>query len=72
VANNTHLFLRVHDVARLLRVSDSRVYQLCARREIPNTRLGGRVVIPRAAFKAWLKEKTVGALALNTGQGGAK
>ena len=50
--------LRVSDVARLLGLSRSRVYELIATRELPATKIGGALRVPRAAWEAWLCEKS--------------
>jgi len=44
----------VRDVARMLGVSPSRVYERVARGLIPASRLGGRVIFKRAVFDRWL------------------
>jgi excisionase family DNA binding protein len=48
---------RPAQVARLLGVSTSRVYQLVAARELPATRVGGSIRIPRRAWEGWLEER---------------
>ena len=49
-------FLDVSDVARILGLTDGRVYQLIAEGVIPSTRLSpGRIKIPRAVFQDWLR-----------------
>ena len=37
-------------------------YELTAAGEVPSTRLGGRIVIPREAFETWLSSKSDEAL----------
>lgn len=56
-------FLTVRDVAELLERSEPRIYQMIAAGEIPATRLGRRILIPRAAMDTWLEEKAREALA---------
>jgi excisionase family DNA binding protein len=56
-------FLSVRDVAKFLDRSEPRIYQMVNAGEIPATRVGRRIVIPRAALDAWLEEKTRRALA---------
>ena len=46
--------LTVQEASRLLRVSPNTGYDYIARGLIPHLRLGGRIVIPRARFEAWL------------------
>lgn len=55
--------LRAADVARLLGVSRSRVYQLGRAGALPVVRQGRSVLIPRPAFEAWLGERSARALA---------
>lgn len=55
-------FLTPADVARLLGVTTRRVYQLLGAGELPGIRLGGRHRIPRAAWDAWLEQKSDEAL----------
>jgi len=50
-------------VARLLDLSQPRIYQLIGEGRIPATRLGRRIVIPRRSFDAWLAEHERRALA---------
>jgi len=46
--------MTVRDCAEILGCTPQRVYQQIARNEIPHTRLGRAIKIPRAAFAAWL------------------
>lgn len=46
--------LRASDMARLLGVTRSRVYQLVRAGEIPAVRIGGALRIPRGAWEKWL------------------
>ena len=57
MTNNGRPFLRVGEVAELLGLSRCRIYQLVASRELPSTRVGGRLVVPRAAFDRWVARK---------------
>jgi excisionase family DNA binding protein len=50
--------LRVRDVAARLHLTVGRVYQLIAAGEIPATRVGGAIRVPRVAWQRWLAEKT--------------
>jgi excisionase family DNA binding protein len=56
-------WLRAGDLAALLGVSRSRVYQLIAEGELPAVRQGRSVRVPRAAWEAWLEEQRVMAMA---------
>ena len=61
---NPKEMLKPRDVAPLLGVSTSRIYQLVAAGELPATRVGGAIRIPRAAWEAWLRGRTEEALSL--------
>ena len=56
-------FLSVTDIAELLHVSRSRAYQLLSSGEVPNTRVGGRIRVPVAAWNEWVGKKAKAALA---------
>lgn len=48
------------EVARLLRISRSRVYQLINEGALPSVRLGGRSVrVPLDALRRWAEEQVV-------------
>jgi excisionase family DNA binding protein len=49
--------LRAGDVARILKVSRSRIYQLLSNGDLPSVRVGGAIRIPRLAWEAWLEEQ---------------
>jgi len=56
--------MTVAEVAELLGWSRARGYRSVAEGLIPHTRLSsGRIVVPRAAFEAWLEAQTIAALA---------
>jgi len=57
IAGNASPFMRISDVAGILGLSLSRTYAMLARGELPATRVGGRWVVPRAAWEAWLAAK---------------
>jgi excisionase family DNA binding protein len=59
---NTEM-LRPKELAALLGVSRSRIYQLIAAGEIPLVRIGGAIRIPRPAWDEWLVRKKRTALA---------
>ena len=46
--------MTVPEAARLLRVSRNQAYEYCAQGLIPHLRLGGRIIIPKSRFEAWL------------------
>ena len=62
--NDSQQFLRPLDIAPLLGVSTSRVYQLIAAGEIPATKVGGSIRIPRDAWQEWLRDRAAEALAV--------
>lgn len=49
--------LRPTDVAQLLGISRSRVYQLIAAHRLPVVREGWSIRIPRAAWERWLEDQ---------------
>jgi excisionase family DNA binding protein len=51
---------QVMDVARLLGISKNHAYLMLNSGTIPAIRLGRRLVIPRAAFDAWLASAGAG------------
>jgi len=55
--------LSAADLAPLLGVSRSRVYQLIASGTVPAVREGRAVRIPVGAWEAWLQDRTQAALA---------
>ena len=55
--------LRASDVAASLRLTTGRVYQLLREGHLPSVRLGGRILIPRAAWDRFLAEQSEIALA---------
>lgn len=61
--------LRPSDVAESLGVTAGRVYQLIAAGEIPATRVGRAIRIPRQAWEAWLRKTSEEALASLKGDG---
>jgi len=48
--NNMPDFLTVKEVSKILRISLHKVYDACRNEEIPHTRIGGSIRIP----KAWI------------------
>ncbi len=56
-------FLRPADIAPLIGVCRSRVYQLIADGTVPSIRVGAVILIPVDAWTAWLKARSDEALA---------
>ena len=52
------LFLNAKMVAQLLGVSPSSAYELMHEKEFPALRIGNRLVVPKAEFQSWVKERT--------------
>lgn len=55
--------LRPSEIATLLGVTPSNVYKMIEQKRLPFVRTGRMIRIPRAAYEAWLAEKTMVALA---------
>lgn len=60
--SETRVFLRPREIAVLLGVTRERVYSLLRDREIPSTRVGGSIRVPRGAWERWLSAKSEEAL----------
>jgi excisionase family DNA binding protein len=56
-------FLTIPEVARLLGRTSARAYQMARAGQLPATEVGGRLVIPVAAWEAWMRGRTEAALA---------
>lgn len=56
-------FLTVPEVALLLGRTPSRCYQLARAGALPVVRIGGRLVVPRAALEEWVRANGERALA---------
>jgi excisionase family DNA binding protein len=55
------ILLTVDEVAKIMRVGRSNVYEMARRKEIPVYRVSeGRIRIPRDEFFAWLEKRRVG------------
>lgn len=54
--------MRVAEVAPLLGVTSSRLYQLLAQCALPSVRVGRSIRIPRGAWNKWLEDQTQRAL----------
>ena len=51
------LTLKAHEVAAVLRISKSKVYELAQSESFPAIRIGKRVVIPRDKLIEWLNNQ---------------
>jgi len=51
-------FLRIGEVAELLRISRTKVYELMASGQIPTLHLGRSCRVPLAALRDWIDEQT--------------
>ena len=51
------LFLNARMVAQLLVVSPSSAYELMHEKGFPALRIGSRLVVPKADFQNWVKER---------------
>jgi excisionase family DNA binding protein len=70
--NGEQQFLRPADIGPLLGVTTGRVYQLIAAGEIPATKVGGSIRIPRDAWEEWLHDRAAEALAVPMKRGARK
>ncbi len=52
-----HEWLKVPEVAGVLRIARSRAYELVANGEIPSVRIGHSVRISRRELEKWLEEQ---------------
>jgi excisionase family DNA binding protein len=52
-----HEYLKVMEVARIIRVARSRAYELVAQGEIPSIRIGRSVRVNRRELDRWLEEQ---------------
>ncbi len=52
-----HEYLKVPEVARIIRVARSRAYELVAEGEIPSVRIGRSVRVSRRDLDRWLEEQ---------------
>ena len=55
-------FLRPSEIAPVLGLTTGRIYQLISAGEIPSTRVGGAIRIPRVAWDSWLASHSTRAL----------
>ena len=54
------LLLNVKQLAELLGVSDSSVYELIEEEDFPSLRIGKRIVIPKEELRKWITSHTKG------------
>ena len=54
------LLLNVKQLAELLGVSDSSVYELIQEDDFPSLRIGKRIVIPKEELRQWISAHTKG------------
>ena len=54
------LTLKAHEVAAVLRISKSKVYELAQSESFPAIRIGKRVVIPRDKLIEWMNAQADG------------
>ncbi len=52
-----HEYLKVPEVAEIIRVARSRAYELVAEGEIPSVRIGRSVRVSRKELDRWLEEQ---------------
>lgn len=53
-----HEYLKVPEVARILRIARSRAYEMVGSGDIPSVRIGRSLRISRVEFDHWLKERS--------------
>ncbi len=58
----TPLLLRIPEVARMLSLSRSRVYEMTQTGEMPHVRMGKSVRVPHSALLRYIELRTVGTL----------
>lgn len=51
--------LSVGQVAALLNISKSKIYQMVERRNIPHIRLGSRILFQEELLESWIRDKVV-------------
>ena len=54
------LFLNAKTVAKVLGVSPSSGYELMLEKDFPALKIGGRIVVPKEKFIAWVEQNTGG------------
>lgn len=53
-----HEYLKVPEVAEMLRIARSRAYELVADEEIPSVRIGRSIRVSRGELEKWLEERS--------------
>lgn len=53
-----HEYMTTKEVADLLRIKERKLYDLCAEGVLPVTRVTGKLIFPRNALMAWLRQNT--------------
>jgi len=56
----TDRILTVKEAATILRVSQSKLYQMAKEGKVPHLLLGGRIVIPEKQLRAWIDASVCG------------
>lgn len=54
----TELTLTVEETAEILGISRDLAYKAVNKDDIPNIRIGRRIIIPREKLSSWLKDKS--------------
>jgi excisionase family DNA binding protein len=57
VDDQRHEYLKVPEVAEVLRIARSRAYELVGEGEIPSVRIGRSVRVSRKELERWLEEQ---------------
>lgn len=52
--------LTVKEAASILRISQSKLYQMTKEEKVPHLLLGGRIVIPEKQLRAWIDASVCG------------
>ena len=58
------LLLHPAEAAHLLAISRSKLYSLCASKELPTIRVGKSIRVPLAALERWVEEQTAASTSL--------
>lgn len=53
-----HEYLKVPEVAEMLRIARSRAYELVADEKIPSVRIGRSIRVSRGELEKWLEERS--------------
>jgi excisionase family DNA binding protein len=60
--DRSHEWLKVPEVAEVLRIARSRAYELVAEGKIPSVRIGRSVRVNRRELDRWLEEQRYGSI----------